>query len=75
LKKIAILGTGGNCVDILETLRALQAYECVGFLDDDPARHHTTILGVPVLGPLDKASSLGDVRFVNGIGSTRTYLR
>lgn len=75
MKKIVILGTGGNCIDILETLRALKGYKCVGFLDDDTTRHKTSILGVPVLGSLDKAPSLGNVRFVNGIGSPRTYLR
>ena len=76
MKRIVILGTGGNCVDILETVRLMpQKYEAVGFLDDEPSRHNTSILGVPVLGPLDKARSLGDVFFVNGIGSTRTYLR
>src|SRR5262245_28243494 len=52
-----------------------QKYEVVGFLDDDASRHNTSILGAPVLGPLDKARSLGDVFLVNGIGSSRTYLR
>ena len=81
MKRIVILGTGGNCLDILETLRSSNAagsspiYECVGFLDDDAARHNTSFLGVPVLGPLEKARSLGDVVFVNGIGSTRNHLR
>jgi sugar O-acyltransferase (sialic acid O-acetyltransferase NeuD family) len=79
LKKIVILGTGGNCLDILEALRSINAaapspiYECVGFLDDAPSRPDT--LGVPILGPLSKAASLGDVLFVNGIGSTRSHLR
>jgi len=81
LKRIVILGTGGNCLDILETIRSVNAagsspmYECVGFLDDAPARQNMSFLGVPVLGPLDKARSLGDVVFVNGIGSTRNHLR
>ncbi|MBI4674106.1 MAG: sugar O-acyltransferase, partial [Chloroflexi bacterium] len=40
-KKIIILGTGGNSVDILDTLRDVNdaqreaVYECIGFLDDD----------------------------------------
>jgi sugar O-acyltransferase (sialic acid O-acetyltransferase NeuD family) len=81
VKRIVILGTGGNCLDILEALRSLNAaassprYECVGFLDDDPSRQSRSFLGVPVLGPLERASLLGDVVFVNGIGSARNHLQ
>lgn len=75
MKRIVILGTGGNCLDILETLRTLKGYECIGFLDDAPSRQNTSVLGAPVLGPLEKAPFLGDVVFVNGIGSPRNYLR
>jgi sugar O-acyltransferase (sialic acid O-acetyltransferase NeuD family) len=79
MKRIVILGTGGNCVDILETLRAINqaapAYECIGFLDDAPAAQGTSLLGVPVLGPLDRAASLAGAVFVNGIGSSRTWLQ
>ena len=78
VKRIVILGTGGNCLDILETIRSINAssptYDCIGFLDDDPALQNASFLGIPVLGPLDKAPSLGDVFFVNGIGSPATYL-
>lgn len=55
---IIILGTGGNCVDILETICDLNdsgpecQYRCIGFLDDDPAKSGTSIHDFPVLGPL-----------------------
>jgi sugar O-acyltransferase (sialic acid O-acetyltransferase NeuD family) len=81
LKKLVILGTGGNCLDILEAVRSINAaassrkYECIGFLDDAASRQNTLVLGTPVLGPLEKAPSLGDVYFVNGIGSVRNHLR
>jgi sugar O-acyltransferase (sialic acid O-acetyltransferase NeuD family) len=80
VKRLVILGTGGNCLDILETVRRLNAvgpapiYEVLGFLDDDPSRQSRSYLGIPVLGPLDQASTLQDAVFVNGIGSPRTYL-
>ncbi len=81
MKRLVILGTGGNCLDILETVRRINAaspslkYECIGFLEDAPERQSQSFLGVPVLGPLEKASTLKDAFFVNGIGSSRTYLR
>ena len=40
-KQIIILGTGGNCIDILDTINDINArlsskkYECIGFLDDN----------------------------------------
>jgi sugar O-acyltransferase (sialic acid O-acetyltransferase NeuD family) len=79
VKRLVILGTGGNCLDILEAVRSINAaspkYECIGFLDDAPERQGRSFLGVPVLGPLEKASTLKDAVFVNGIGSPGSYLR
>ena len=40
-KKIIILGVGGNCIDILDTVISInekedrEVYSCMGFLDDD----------------------------------------
>ena len=57
-KKIIILGTGGNCIDILDTINDINKAEskalldCVGFLDDDPDRWGMEFCGVSVLGPL-----------------------
>ena len=42
--RIVILGTGGNSVDILDTLQDFNdaygrlAHDCVGFLDDNEAQ-------------------------------------
>jgi sugar O-acyltransferase (sialic acid O-acetyltransferase NeuD family) len=80
-QKIVILGTGGNCVDILDALVQINArsteprYECVGFLDDDAALHGSEIHGVRVLGPLKKAASMSDCMVVNGIGSPNSFHR
>jgi len=76
-----ILGTGGNCVDILDTALALndrlgqETYRCIGFLDDNSALAGQRRHDVPVIGPVARASTLGDVSFVNGIGSTRNFWR
>jgi sugar O-acyltransferase (sialic acid O-acetyltransferase NeuD family) len=81
VQKIVILGTGGNCIDILDTLfdindrRGEQVYECVGFLDDNPAKQGLAFCGVRVLGPLTLVQELADCRFVFGIGSTANHWR
>ena len=81
MKPVVILGTGGNCIDILDCIRDLNAtassplYEPVGFLDDDPKRHDATLHGVPVVGSLPRASELTGAWFINGIGSSSNFLR
>jgi sugar O-acyltransferase (sialic acid O-acetyltransferase NeuD family) len=78
-KDIVILGTGGNSVDILDTINDINdrnttpAYRCLGFLDDDESRWGTRILGAEVLGPLEKAPALRDCYFVNGIGAPSNF--
>lgn len=80
MKKIIILGTGGNCIDILDAIQDLNdttdipAFECIGFLDDNSDKWKKLLLGVPIFGGLDIAGSFPqDVFFVNGIGSTSTF--
>jgi sugar O-acyltransferase (sialic acid O-acetyltransferase NeuD family) len=78
-KKIVILGTGGNSVDILDTLNDINdassrhSYECLGFLDDNEDLWGKRILGVEVLGPLEKARGLDGCLFVNGIGAPTNF--
>jgi sugar O-acyltransferase (sialic acid O-acetyltransferase NeuD family) len=83
-KQLIILGTGGNCVDILDTIREINArapgsggpvYECLGFLDDEPSTWGVELWGVKVLGRLARAGEFPDAVFVNGIGSERNFWR
>ncbi|MCB0194935.1 MAG: acetyltransferase [Anaerolineae bacterium] len=80
-KKIIIFGTGGNCIDILDTIkdindfRQTDVYECIGFLDDDSRKIGSEFYGVRVLGPLASAVEFKDCFFVNGIGSTTNFWR
>jgi sugar O-acyltransferase (sialic acid O-acetyltransferase NeuD family) len=78
-KEILILGTGGNCIDILDTIQEINSsrgpirYRCIGFLDDDSDRLHRQYYGFPVLGPLSSAADYKRAVFVNGIGSPTNY--
>lgn len=75
VKKIIILGSAGNCIDILDTINDINAvsqkpkYECIGFLDDNKDNWGKVFHGVKVLGPLDSAQRYPHAYFVNGIGS------
>ncbi|MFB4164001.1 acetyltransferase [Alteribacillus sp. JSM 102045] len=80
MKKIIIFGTGGNCIDILDSIQDINkeklTYECVGFLDDNKAVWGKSLYGVEVLGPLCKAEEFKNTcYFVNGIGSVSNYFK
>lgn len=81
VKDILILGTGGNCVDILDAVLALNestpspVYCVRGFLDDDTRLWDQAVEGYPVLGPLSQAAQHPECYFVNGIGSVGNYWR
>ena len=79
MKKIIIFGTGGNCIDILDTILDINnnskrtIYEFKGFLDDNSKTWGNEYFGFKVLGPLCKAINYKDCFFVNGIGSVKNY--
>lgn len=79
LKKIIILGTAGNSVDILDTINELNInsleplYTCIGFLDDDDSKLGKVYLGVKVIGTLSKAKDFKEAYFINGIGNDRNF--
>jgi len=79
MKKLIILGTGGNCIDILDTVNDLNEsnghtiYECIGFLDDNQENWGKVYFGIEVLGPINSASNYNGCFFVNGIGSSFNF--
>jgi sugar O-acyltransferase (sialic acid O-acetyltransferase NeuD family) len=80
-QELIILGTGGNCLDILDAVQAGHArgegrrYRVLGFLDDDTQVQGRQVAGLPVLGSLADAARYPSACFVNGIGSPQSYLR
>lgn len=81
MKSIIILGTGGNCIDILDAINEINdtsrqtVCRCIGFLDDNEEVWGNEFYGARVLGPLDSAPDYPDCFFVNGIGSHTNFWR
>jgi len=79
-KKIIIIGTGGNSIDIIDliddiNIKSSIKYKCIGFLDDNLSMKNKEIMGIKVLGSLDSAKNYQDdnVYFVNSIGSPTNF--
>ncbi len=55
LKRLLIVGAGNTGVTLLGDIhkKAVAEYEVVGFIDDDPRKQGTFILGLPVLGTVE----------------------
>lgn len=76
---LLILGTGGNSIDILETVVAINAlgaagsFRPIGFLDDAASMRGQVVNGLPVLGSLLDAKHYADAALVNGIGSVNNF--
>ena len=77
---VAILGSSGNSIDILDSMLEVnrhlgcEKYRPIGFLDDR-AEPGKLVRGFPVLGPLAKADTLdSQVLFSTAIGSAASYL-
>lgn len=80
MTNVVVLGSVGNCLDIVDAWRAAQAAstisgDLIGFLDDAKAAKGSVIAGLPVLGPLSLASSMPGISFICGIGSPSSYTR
>ena len=79
--QLIVFGTGGNSVEIVETVRAINAcspdgarYTVLGFLDDNRTLWGRTRHGLPVLGGIPRAQDLAG-QFVNGIGGPDSFWR
>jgi acetyltransferase EpsM len=68
---IAVIGAGGHGAVVASTLIAA-GHSVVGFFDDDPGVRGTRVLGLPVIGPIDRLGGSGCSRAVLGIGNNET---
>ncbi|OPZ81349.1 MAG: putative acetyltransferase EpsM [bacterium ADurb.Bin429] len=77
MRPLLILGAGATAVDILDIVAAINdrapVYECLGMLDDNPARHGASNHGVPILGPLALAADYSDALLVSALGSPGNF--
>lgn len=75
MKKLIIIGAGGNSMDVLDTIddinraSAKTRYDCIGFLDDDPQKAGMFYRGKTILGKVATAGQYPDASFVFTIGS------
>lgn len=72
-QRLLILGAGGTSREIAGAVEDLNRVEprwdLIGFLDDDTAKHGSTINGVAVLGPIDAVGEYGSCLLICGIAS------
>lgn len=54
MEKLLIVGAGGLGKEVVDLILALDRFEIVGFLDDDPNKKNTLINQIPVLGDLSQ---------------------
>jgi len=82
-RRLVLVAASGLAREVVETVRAADAYEVLGFVDDNAALHGTLIDGVPVLGGIDDLPDLlgstggkgpAEVLLCAGKGSSRHAL-
>jgi acetyltransferase EpsM len=77
--KLLIAGAGGHAKVVIDAVRAGSLYEAVAVLDDDMTRTGSTLLGVPIVGPIRDiahfASHYGANEVCVAIGSCSARVR
>jgi sugar O-acyltransferase (sialic acid O-acetyltransferase NeuD family) len=77
-RKLLLAGAGGFARETAEAVRAVNAsfptWVLLGFLDDDPSLHDTSIGGVPVIGPIEAVHDHPDAEIVICTASPDAYL-
>jgi sugar O-acyltransferase (sialic acid O-acetyltransferase NeuD family) len=76
-RPLLVVGAGGFAREAAETARAIHSVDgsvsLLGFLDDDPTLHGTTVGGTPVLGPVEAVSDHPDAVVVVAVGRPDAY--
>jgi sugar O-acyltransferase (sialic acid O-acetyltransferase NeuD family) len=78
VRDLLLIGAGGFARETAEAVRAINraapAWNLLGFLDDDPARHGTRVGGTPVVGPIDAVADHPGAAIVICTGRPSNYL-
>ncbi len=75
MRRIAIVGAGGHGKIVCDAIIAAAMGDLIGFVDDDPDRLGVRVLGLPVLGSLDRVGGPADVVLAMGIGDNAARRR
>jgi len=70
---VLILGAGGTGLDVVDLLGMFDCYDCIGFLDDDPAKHGAVWGGLPVVGSLRDARNYPAASYVDALGGPDSF--
>lgn len=77
--KLVFIGAALSIGEISQIVYALNrkgaSYEILGALDDNSALHGQESQGVRVIGGLEMAASMNDVKFLHAIGSHKTRMK
>ena len=78
-RELVVIGAGGFGRETVEAVRALNArgdaaWQLIGYLDDEPARHGTLLDGVPVLGGTTELAGMPNASVVVCTGRPDNYL-
>ena len=71
---LIVVGGGGYAKEVIWLAQEC-GYKVVGVLDDDPEMQGKAILGIKVVGIIEKWSDYSDVEFILAIGSPRTRFK
>ncbi|NNP74029.1 acetyltransferase [Acinetobacter defluvii] len=71
MKDLIIVGAGGHGVEIAWLAKRCQR-KIKGFLDSTPEKQNTQIMGLDVLGPIEKAQQFIECEFIIAIGNPRS---
>jgi sugar O-acyltransferase (sialic acid O-acetyltransferase NeuD family) len=72
-RPLLIVGAGGFARETADAVRALDAYELAGFVDDDRRLHGRALAGAAVIGPIDAVGDRPDAAVVVCVGRPDAY--
>lgn len=77
--RVVIIGAGGHAQVVADALLRIKAQdgsvEPIGYLDDDPPLEGAHLLGLPVLGPVDRLRAIAHDAVIVGIGDNNARRR